>query len=117
MYSAACQFQHEHLVEAGNGGEVERVETLHRREAGGSNPPLDGPALTVDELELDQPEQVARVVHALAGAFARHLVIFPQHGRQLQPLEMMREQDLRRATHSAQRRSIVGRAAHAASTA
>ena len=38
---AAGQFEHQHLVEARDGGEVEGVEALHRREFGPLYPPLD----------------------------------------------------------------------------
>ena len=46
---AARQFQHEHLVEAGDGGEVERVEAFYRRESRGADPPFHRAALAVDE--------------------------------------------------------------------
>ena len=70
---AAGEFQHEYLVEAGDRGEVERVEALHRREPGRSDAPLHRAALTVDQLELDQPQQVSWMIDAFAGALSGDL--------------------------------------------
>jgi hypothetical protein len=38
---ASCEFENERLVERRDGGEVECVETLHCREAGGADAALD----------------------------------------------------------------------------
>jgi hypothetical protein len=78
--------------------------------------PLDRSLFAIDQLELDEPQQVARVIAAVACALARDLVILSQHGGQLQLLELMGQQDLRRAAHRSDRHRI-GCAAHAASTA
>jgi hypothetical protein len=98
---AAGQFEHQHLVEAGKGREVEGVEALHGREPGGPDPSLDGAALPVDQLQLDQAQQVAGMVNALPGALARDPVVLPKDRRQLQLLEVMGEQNLRRAARCA----------------
>jgi hypothetical protein len=45
---AAGEFQDQHLVQAGDGGEVERVEARHGREPGRGDAPLDRAALTVE---------------------------------------------------------------------
>ena len=112
----AGELEDEHLVQAGDGGEVERVQALHRREPGGADPAFDHAALPVDQLQLDEPQKIAGVVHAVAGALARHLLILAQHGGQLELLEVMGEQDLRRAARRARRhRSRL--AGHAASPA
>ena len=52
---AAGQFQHLHLVEAGDRLEVEAVEAFDRREPCGLDPALDHPPLAVDQLQLHQP--------------------------------------------------------------
>ncbi len=70
----------------------------------------------IDQFELDEPQQIARVIRAVACALAGHLVILAQHGGQLQLLEVMGKQHLRRAAHRADRHRI-GCAVHAASTA
>ena len=72
---AAGEFEDEHLVERGDGGEVERVEALHRREPRRTDAPFDRAALAVDEFELDQPQQITRMIDAIAGAFACDLVV------------------------------------------
>jgi len=113
---AAGELQHQHLVEAGNGGEVERVEAFDGRKPSGADPSLDGAALAVDKLELDEPEQIARVVDVALGAFAGHLLIFTQHGGQLELLEMVRKEHLRRAAHRADGHAGLS-LGHAASTA
>jgi hypothetical protein len=112
----AGKLQDEHLVEAGDGGKVERVEALHRREPRRPDTPLDRAPFAIDQLELDEPQQVAGMIGTVTRALARHLVILAQHGGQLQLLEVMGQQHLRRAAHRADRHRI-GYAAHAASTA
>jgi hypothetical protein len=112
---APCELDHHHLVQAGNGGELEGVEALHRRETGCADPPLDGPALAVDELQLDKPQQVARVVDPALRAFTRDLFVLAQNGRQFELFEMMGEQHLWRTCGRAHRHGVLVR--HAASTA
>jgi hypothetical protein len=51
---AAREFENERLVERRNGGKVERVETLHRREAGGADAALDHAPFTIDEFEFGE---------------------------------------------------------------
>ena len=53
--------------------------------------------LAVDQLQLDQAQQVTRVVDAIAGGLTRHLVVLAQHRGELQLLEVVRQQDLGRA--------------------
>ena len=56
-----------------------------------------------------------RTLDAVAGAFAGDLVVFPQNGRQLQLLEVMRQQNLRGAARRSRRHRIDARlAGHAA---
>jgi len=91
---AARQFQHQHLVEPGDGGEVEAVEAFRHREPGGLDAPLHHAALAVDQLHLDQPGEVAHMVHALQGALPGELLMLAQDRRKLQRLQMGAEQDL-----------------------
>jgi hypothetical protein len=49
---AARQLQHEHLVERGDGGELEGIQALGRREPRGADTPFDRPPLAVDQLEF-----------------------------------------------------------------
>jgi hypothetical protein len=60
---------------------------------------LDHAPFAVDQFQLHQPGQELDVILTLGGALARELVIFPQEGRQLQRLQMIREQDLRGLGH------------------
>ena len=98
---AAGQFQHLHLVQAGDRLEVEAVEAFDRREPRGLDPALDHPPLAVDQLQLHQPGEEADMVQALGGALPGELLVFPQEGRQLQRLEVMGEQDLGGVGHAA----------------
>jgi hypothetical protein len=52
---AARKLQNERFVERCDGGEVERVETFHRREMRHAYAPLDHAALAIDEFELREP--------------------------------------------------------------
>ncbi len=81
--------------------EVEAVEALHGRELGGLDAALDHAPLALDHLQLGQPQQVARIVDAFGGALAGDLVVLAQEGRQLQRLEVVGQQDLRRVGHDA----------------
>ena len=72
---AAGEFQHEHLVEAGDGGEIECLEVLDRRK----------PCLAVEKLKLDEAQQVTDMVDAIAGGLARDLLVSAQDGWQFQP--------------------------------
>ena len=53
---AAGQFQHLHLVEAGDRLEVEAVQTFDRGKLGGLDPALDHPPFAIDQLQLHQFE-------------------------------------------------------------
>ncbi len=55
---------------------------------------FDHAALAVDQLQLGQAQQKARVVHVLCGTEAGNLLMLAQEGRQFELLEMMGEQDL-----------------------
>ncbi len=92
---AAGKLEHEGLVERGDGLEVEAVEALGHREARRLDPPLDHAPLAVDQLELDEPVEIAHVIDALCGTLAGELVVLAQEGRQLERLEMVIEQNPR----------------------
>jgi hypothetical protein len=96
-------------------GIAAKSNALHRREPGRADPPFHRAAFAVDQLELNEPQQVAGMVDAITGTFTRHFLIFAQHRWQLQLLEVMREQDLWRARHRADRHRVIRRPAHAAS--
>ena len=51
---AAREFEDERLVERWDGSEVESVETLHCREAGGADAALDHAPFTIDEFEFGE---------------------------------------------------------------
>jgi hypothetical protein len=103
---AAGEFQRQHFVEAGDGGEVECLEALDRREPGLADAPLDDAALAVEKLKFDEAEQVTDMVDAIAGGLARDLLMFAQDGRQLQLLEMMGQQHSGHGRHRAGRGGI-----------
>ncbi len=86
---AAGQFQHLHLVEAGDRLEVEAVEAFHRGELGGLDPALNHPPFAVDQLQFHQSGKELNMVQPLGSALLGHLVEFPQDGRQLQRLEVI----------------------------
>ena len=56
---ATGQFENERLVERGNRGEVECVETLHCRKMRGADAPFDHPSFAIDEFELGEAECVS----------------------------------------------------------
>ena len=93
---AAGEVEHELPVQAGDGVEVEALEALHRREPRGLDPAVDHPRLAVEQLQLDQPGEVADMIDVLGGAVAGELLVLAQHRRQLEPLEVVAQQDLRR---------------------
>ena len=80
---AACEFEHEHLVQAWDDREVERVEALGRREPGLADPPFDNPPLSVDEFQFNKPQKITGVINPITGTLTRHLVVLAQHRRQL----------------------------------
>jgi hypothetical protein len=92
----AREFENERLVERRDGGEVECVETLHRREAGGADAALDHAPFTIDEFEFGEAQEEADMIETLAGGFSGELFILAEEGRQFKLAQMMREQNLRR---------------------
>src|SRR5690606_41274950 len=90
---AARQFQHQHLVELRDGGEVEAGEALDGRELRSLDAALDHPALPVDQFQLDQPGKIANMIHALDRALPGKLLVLAQEGRQLRSEEVMSEQE------------------------
>ena len=89
---ATGEFENERFVERGNGGEVECVEALHRRETGGADAALDHASFAIDEFEFDEPQQEADMVETFARRLGGDLLIFAQDGRQFELSQMMREQ-------------------------
>ena len=101
---AACEVQHQHLVEARDGLEVGALELLDDREPGLPDAALDQATLdqatlAVDHLHLYQSGQKLHMIQALGRALAREFLVFPQEGRQLELLQMMFEQDVGRLSH------------------
>jgi hypothetical protein len=96
---AAGELQHQHLVQRRDRCEVEAVQALDRREAGLADAPLDQPSLAIEQLELGQAEQVGRMVGAFRSTLPRQLIVLAQEGRQLERLEVVRQQHLRQVAH------------------
>jgi hypothetical protein len=65
---ASCQFQHLHLVELGDGGEVEAVEAFDDGEFRRLDAALDLAAIAFDHLPLAKSEEVSDMIDALGGA-------------------------------------------------
>ena len=53
----------------------------------------------VDQFQFSEADEIAHMVGALGGALAGQLVVLAQKGRQLQGLEVMDQQQLRRIGH------------------
>ena len=104
----ARQLHHERLVQIRERREVEAVEALHGWELGRLDAAVDHASLTLDDLGLDEPQQIARIVDALGCALAGDLVVLAQDRRQLQRFEVVSEKNLRGVGHDAAptRRSI-----------
>jgi hypothetical protein len=98
---AAGELQDQHLVQGRDSGEVEAVQALHRWEAGLADAPLDHPPLALQELKLGQAQQVGGVVDTLRRTLPGELVVLAQEGRQLERLEMVRQQELGWVAHAA----------------
>ncbi len=92
----AREFHHQRLVERWDGVEVEAVQALERREPGRLDPAFNRARLAIEQLQFDQARQIADMVHVLGGALPSDLLMLPRRRRQLQPLEMMAKQNLRR---------------------
>ena len=58
-------------------------------------------ALPVDRFQFGQANEIAHVVGALGGALPGLLIVLAQEGRQLEGLEVMGQQELRRIGHDA----------------
>ena len=65
---AARQFQHLHLVELGDGGEVEAVQAFDDREPCRLDAALDLAAIAFDHLQFGEPGEVSNMIDALGGA-------------------------------------------------
>jgi hypothetical protein len=98
---AAGQLQHQCLVERGDRREVETVQAFHCREPCLLDAASARPPFPVDQFELGQAQQIAGMIDPLGGALPGELVVFTQERRQLERLEMMRKQQLRRLAHGA----------------
>ena len=88
---ATGKFENERFVERGNGGEVECVKALHRRETGGADAALDHALFAIDEFEFDEPQQEADMVETFARRLGGDLLIFAQDGRKFELSQMMRQ--------------------------
>ena len=95
------QLHHQRFVQRRKGRKVETVEALHGRELGRLDAALDRTPLAINQLQLGEPQQITRIVDALGGALARHLVVLAQEGRQLERLEVVRQENLRGIGHDA----------------
>ena len=82
-------------------GKVETIQALHSREPRLPDPTLDHAPFAVDQLQFGQAQQKADVIEALGGALPSELVVFAQERRQLERLQVMREQKLGRIGHDA----------------
>jgi len=98
---AARQFQHLHLVELGDRLEVEAVQAFDRRELRRLDPAFDHPALPINHFQFDQPSEEPDMILPLGGALTGQLGVFPKEGRQLQCLEVMRQQEFGGVRHGA----------------
>jgi hypothetical protein len=96
---AAGELEDQGLVERGDGLEVEAIQALASGEAGGPDAPLDEPLLAVDQLELGEAQEIADMVDAFARTPPRLFVVLAQEGRQLERLEVMLKEQLRRLGH------------------
>src|ERR1700686_1292902 len=97
----AGELQHEGLVERRKGSEVEAVQALHGREPRLLDPTLHHAPFAVDQLQFGQAQQKADMIKALGGALPSELVVLAQERRQLERLQVMREQKLGGIGHDA----------------
>jgi len=93
---ASGQIEDQLLVEGWDCIEVEALKAFDRREAGRLDAPVDHAGLPVQKLQLDQAGQIPDMVDVLRRALSGDLLVLSEHGRQLQLLEVMLKQDLRR---------------------
>src|ERR1700681_1115493 len=113
---AAREFERQRLVERWNGGEVERVETFHRRkmQAGKLAQPantwlradaaLDHAPFAIDEFKFGEAQEETDMIETLTGSFGGDLFIFAQEGRKLELPQVMGEQHLWRRRACGRRR-------------
>lgn len=90
---AARQFQHQHLVELRDGGEVEAVEAFGSRKLRRLDAALDHAPFPVDQFEFDKAGKIADMIHALERALPGKLLVLAQEGRRLQRFEVMGKQE------------------------
>jgi hypothetical protein len=95
------QLHHQRFVQRRKGREVETVEALHGRELGRFDAAVDHTPLAINQLQFSESQQITPIVDALGGALPRDLVILAQEGRQLERLEAVRQEHLRRIGHDA----------------
>jgi hypothetical protein len=65
------------------------------------DPPFDHSTFPLDQLQFGQPQQIADMIDRIGRALPGQLVVLTQEARQLQRLQVMGEQDLRRVAHDA----------------
>ena len=82
-------------------GKVEAVQALDCREARLADAPLDHPSLAIQQLQLGEAQQIGAMVDALGRTLSSQLVVLAQEGRQLERLEVMRQQELGHIAHAA----------------
>ena len=93
----AGQFEDQWLVQRRDGGEVEGLQGFDGGEPCGTDPSFHHAALAVDQFEFRQTQKVARMVEPLLSSLTCNLLVLAQEGRQLQLLQVVCEQHLRRA--------------------
>ena len=74
----ARQFQHQHLVEAGDCLELEAVETFDGRELCCLDPALDHAPFPIDQLQFGKLQQITGMIDTVSGALSGHLVVLAQ---------------------------------------
>ena len=85
---AACQLKDFVLGEVGRGGEVEGVEVLEGRKAGGADSGRDGVGRSGGHFQLGELEKVGVVGLVAVGGLTRQFLPLGQHRRQPQLLEI-----------------------------
>ncbi len=58
--------------------------------------PLDHASFPIDEFELGEPQEIARMIEPLSCSLGGDLIVFAQEGWQFELPQMMRQQNLRR---------------------
>jgi hypothetical protein len=80
---------------------IEGLQALYHRELRRFDPPLGRPLIPLRHFGFHQPQQEALEVHSMLGALLRQLGVLARHGRQLQQLQVVLQQHLRRVHQSA----------------